>query len=92
MRLSSAVATSTATSASTASHRSSTQSDADGTSAASTPPPTTEASESASDGWPLVTIHVQDEGRRLKRDFYCYCDILAREMRYFAVYLADEPE
>jgi hypothetical protein len=37
----------------------------------------------------LVTIHVLDETRKVKRDFYCPRQLLAREMCYFAVYLAD---
>ncbi|XP_070203875.1 SANT and BTB domain regulator of class switch recombination-like isoform X3 [Littorina saxatilis] len=41
---------------------------------------------------PMMVIHVCDEAKSLKKDFYCPRDLLVAEMKYFAEYLSTDTQ
>ncbi|PVD33053.1 hypothetical protein C0Q70_08501 [Pomacea canaliculata] len=41
---------------------------------------------------PMMVIHVCDEAKNLKKDFYCPRDLLIKEMKYFAEYLSTDTQ
>ncbi|XP_076453288.1 SANT and BTB domain regulator of class switch recombination-like isoform X2 [Babylonia areolata] len=41
---------------------------------------------------PMMVIHVCDEAKSLKKDFYCPRDLLVVEMKYFAEYLSTDTQ
>ncbi|KAL8594510.1 hypothetical protein ACOMHN_024955 [Nucella lapillus] len=41
---------------------------------------------------PMMVIHVFDEAKSLKKDFYCPRDLLVTEMKYFAEYLSTDTQ
>ncbi|KAI9209044.1 uncharacterized protein BJ171DRAFT_174555 [Polychytrium aggregatum] len=52
-------------------------------------PASAAASSSSSERRKDIIIHVFDENRNAKRDFYCKRQLLFREMKYFSTYLND---
>ncbi|XP_067928576.1 SANT and BTB domain regulator of class switch recombination-like [Watersipora subatra] len=58
----------------------------------STPPNSANSNSSERDQGPTMVIHVCDEAKNLKQDFYCPRDLLVREMKYFAEYLSADSQ
>lgn len=54
--------------------------------------PPSSASSGSTDLGPTMVIHVCDEAKNLKQDFYCQRDVLVKEMRYFAEYLSADAQ